>query len=180
MKTKLILLAAVVVAGLTASAGVLNWQVASDATTETWATAGIAVYGSEISDHTTAASSAEDYLQNQTATSTATTLVDKQAFDSTYATATDVESYSGKLFYIELYDSNNKVVARSGDYLSFNNGQLVSSASGSTDNFLSTSAFMADAAIWNGGAFVVVPEPTSGLMLLLGAAVLGLRRKRRV
>jgi len=35
------------------------------------------------------------------------------------------------------------------------------------------------ASIWHGGPSAVVPEPTSGLMLLLGAAMLGLRRKNR-
>lgn len=31
---------------------------------------------------------------------------------------------------------------------------------------------------WTGGSFKAVPEPTSGLMLLLGTALLALRRKR--
>ena len=38
----------------------------------------------------------------------------------------------------------------------------------------------ASAKAWTGGTFTptAVPEPTSGLLLLIGAAMMGLRRKR--
>ena len=38
----------------------------------------------------------------------------------------------------------------------------------------------ASANAWTGGIFTptAVPEPTSGLLLLIGAAMMGLRRKR--
>ncbi len=34
------------------------------------------------------------------------------------------------------------------------------------------------AGAWNGGAFTAVPEPTSGMLMLMGLALLSLRRKR--
>ncbi len=32
--------------------------------------------------------------------------------------------------------------------------------------------------MWNGGAFTAIPEPTSGMLMLMGLALLSLRRKR--
>lgn len=73
-------------------------------------------------------------------------------------------------FFIELFSSDGKTVHTS---------EMVSKADLTT--FISTSTFdsgwkMANA--WDGGLSSAVPEPTSGLLLLIGAAMMGLRRKR--
>lgn len=157
-----------------------------------WAYAGITAYSQAIpvSDYGNAAANASYYTYSQAENSTLTVnMVERQALehgdawlvsmDDTGTPAIDSGSYASQVFYIELYDSDMNVVGRSNDYLYFDGDKLVSSNGSGTD-FLSTAAFQQNAALWNGGAkFIAVPEPTSGLMVLFGAAILGLRRKRR-
>ena len=87
---------------------------------------------------------------------------------------TDGAGYS---YFVELYNSDNTLIARS---------QAIDSSSGEAwtaayDAALRTATLSNIPAIsvWHAGGFTAVPEPTSGLMLLLGAAMLGLRRKNR-
>lgn len=73
-------------------------------------------------------------------------------------------------FYIELYKNSSKVAY----------SDVVNIATLRTD-FVKSGLSMQSIGAgtgWDGGHFTAVPEPTSGLMLLLGAAMLGLRRKR--
>jgi len=75
-------------------------------------------------------------------------------------------------FYVELYDANQELFARSVDTWSYD--YLYSTANCITD----------DPSAWTGhstfvvSSFTAVPEPTSGLMLLAGMALLGLKRKQ--
>lgn len=77
---------------------------------------------------------------------------------------------SGKNYYIGLYGSDGSLVGFS---------ELMTNV----QNFLAESRFVAD---WdgvnamgaNGMTYTAAPEPTSGVLLLLGAAVLGLRRRK--
>ena len=85
---------------------------------------------------------------------------------------------SGYAYYIELvnYDFSgdgkvNRVIARSNAYTYANlTGNITDSLSITTVSGISA---------WHGSNFTAVPEPTSGLMVLLGAAALGLRRRKR-
>lgn len=76
-----------------------------------------------------------------------------------------------KYFFIELYSAT-------GDLLGYTTtGQTKSELSA----FVETSRFAADwstTSAWGGGGFTAVPEPTGGLMILLGAGLIGLRRKK--
>ena len=75
---------------------------------------------------------------------------------------------SGKNYYIGLYGADHSLVGFS---------QLMTNV----QDFLAESRFVAD---WNGvnamsgTGWTAAPEPTSGVLLLLGAAVLGLRRRK--
>lgn len=75
---------------------------------------------------------------------------------------------SGKNYYIGLYGADRSLVGFS---------QLMTNV----QDFLAESRFVAD---WNGvnamsgTGWTAAPEPTSGVLLLLGAAVLGLRRRK--
>lgn len=85
---------------------------------------------------------------------------------------------SEKAFYIELYNSEGNRVATSATRVDDVRG------------YGAVSAAALAGSVWNGGMSTpspyifsqfsanVVPEPTSGLMILLGLAALGLKRKR--
>ena len=92
---------------------------------------------------------------------------------------TDVGTDAGYSYYVELYNSDNYVIARSAAISSIDAdwSQVYQDAPMTSD--LSS---IPSVSVWHAGArgaFTAVPEPTSGLMLLLGAAMLGLRRKNR-
>lgn len=79
---------------------------------------------------------------------------------------------TSQYFFIELFDANNKLV-----------GKSEIAERGSLSNYIAASEFsagFADKNAWTGGKYTstAVPEPTSGLLLLIGAAMMGLRRKR--
>ena len=96
---------------------------------------------------------------------------------STIALANIGSDYSSKYFYIELFDAAGQLVgyseAISGSDLLVTGSELA--------KYKETSRFAADWAntsAWDGGKFTAVPEPTGGLMILLGAGLIGLRRKK--
>lgn len=85
----------------------------------------------------------------------------------------------GYSYYIELVNStgdtvNDGATAISGD-------DFASWASSATVSSDLTDLAGGEIAVWHAstGGMSVIPEPTSGLMLLLGAAMLGLKRKNR-
>lgn len=84
--------------------------------------------------------------------------------ETVYSTYTE-----GVNYYIALYNSDNKLVGYSALL------ENVSQFKAATENIASWNNMNA----WNGGtSWTAAPEPTSGVLLLLGAAVLGLRRRK--
>ena len=78
-------------------------------------------------------------------------------------------------FFIELYDSNMNLIAESDG----------NTAASDLTSYISAVEFSQNwnaANVWGGSAAFkaasAVPEPTSGVLLLIGAAMMGLRRKR--
>lgn len=73
-------------------------------------------------------------------------------------------------FFVELYNSSGKLIHK-GFAFSYNDllgSDYISTAGVKTPTVLATGG-------WNGAA---VPEPTSGVLLLIGGAMLALRRRR--
>lgn len=84
----------------------------------------------------------------------------------------NVNDYASKYFFIELFDAAGQLVGYSDAIMG---SQLA--------DYKDTSRFTADWAntsAWGGVGthFTAVPEPTGGLMILLGAGLIGLRRKK--
>lgn len=97
---------------------------------------------------------------------------------STPAYVNYTSDYAGYSFYIELSNyseatDTNVGVARSTTFDSSSFGNALQDAVNFNANWSSINA------VGSSLAFTAIPEPTSGLMLLVGAAILGLRRKRQ-
>jgi len=80
-------------------------------------------------------------------------------------------SYS---YYIELLNSSGDVVGRSGKNSTYQYATYSSLANYSVETSISS---VPTAAVWHGGGFEAVPEPSSMALLALGAGLVGLRRK---
>ena len=87
---------------------------------------------------------------------------------------TDLLTYTGAAYsyYIELINSSAGNVAYTSKTFTYD--QL----SGARNNGLATS--LQSMMVFTGAAVVGTPEPTSGLLLLMGFAMLGLKRKKEV
>ena len=85
-----------------------------------------------------------------------------------YAISGDVGDYAAKTFFIELFNSDNSWMAQS------------SKVSGSSlAQYMTGSMSMnPPSGPWTGGTYSV-PEPTSGLLFLVGGMLLGLKRRRQ-
>ncbi len=81
--------------------------------------------------------------------------------------------YASKYFFIELYGDDDELVGRSSIASANDLNAYIRSASEMGAEFSGANS-------WTGGTWTTedVPEPTSGLLLLMGAALLGLRRKK--
>ena len=88
----------------------------------------------------------------------------------------DLGSYTeGYSYYVELVSDSVVVSSSIGDISNNSYSALVTAGSIGTDS--SWVATVAKQQAWKGGT-QAVPEPTSGLLTLIGMALLGLRRKR--
>ena len=89
--------------------------------------------------------------------------------DSSYDGETVYSAYTeGKNYYIALYNSEDKLVGYSALL------ENVSQFKAASENIASWNSVN----VATGGSWTAAPEPTSGVLLLLGAAVLGLRRRK--
>ncbi len=181
MKNKIIAALLTATFASVVSAQVLYWQVKPDVTISGTSTTegnkwNYASFWAVNSDNT--ASLVTSYTFN-----TDKTVTDVSYVDTTYLsgntpayvnyTSTD---YTGYSFYIELTNSSGDTdvgVARSNTFDSSSFGNALQDAANFNANWTSINA------IGSGLTFTAIPEPTSGLMLLVGAAILGLRRKRQ-
>lgn len=185
MKNKIIATLLTVTFASVVSAQVLYWQVnpnveivnSTEGTSWNYAT----IYAVK-SDSTVAASQLTSYTKSS-ASWNESTYVDSNYFKSSTPAYADLSSidYSGYSFYIELVNVTNAGtdnqtitgVARS-DSVSYDKlGTALQSAAEFNASWSSINA------IGSGLTFTAIPEPTSGLMLLVGAAILSLRRKRQ-
>ncbi len=150
-------------AGASASAGTLYWQVSNDtAFEEAWLVAEAKEGGTKY------------YLEG----------VDSEAPDytSTALTQTDLAGYESDayLFYVEMsnYNSANNTYDTVATGYKYGYGDLVSSGYVAANPLEVTSAQAAASQV-NLGSASPVPEPSSGLLLLIGGAMLALRRRRQ-
>ena len=88
---------------------------------------------------------------------------------------------SGYSYWVELSNSSGEVVAKSST-IADSSSDFASYTSGASST--ATLPAAAAANVWHGGGeggggYTPVPEPTSAILVLFGAAMLGLKRKQR-
>lgn len=192
MKNKLLVCAAVAAVGMVANAGVLYWQVndsptsladvnnnpAADNVTAAfngWQYATLVHYNSELASGNGAASQADPTGAGRTVLSSTnpsgvSNTIWTKGDESPYGAS--IDSYSSGVFYIELVSSTGNIVGRS-------QALTYSDASKDLAQFETLSEAQMAMKVWNGGnTYTAVPEPTSGLLMLLGMAGLALRRRK--
>lgn len=85
---------------------------------------------------------------------------------------------TGYTYYIELYNNSGTLVSRSAGT---SGNELVTSYTQS--EYVNVSSVLnpgSTVPVWHGGgSYTAVPEPTSAILMLFGAAMLGLKRKNR-
>lgn len=88
---------------------------------------------------------------------------------------------SGYTYYVELRDAENNLLNTPGENSGVSGTDLVTLAKTSQVTGDLSDLTPADVAAWHSssGTMSAAPEPTSGLLLLFGAAMLGLKRKNR-
>ena len=162
MFKKLVVCSAVSAIALFASAGVLYWQVESPDDGAEFTAANLYVTGGSLTDPVQLAS--------------------VEPFDSnpgtmTDLTQTDLGSYgtSDYSFYVELANYTGSSL-NNGKAYTWSYNELVSAGYIATNPFDSSAAA---AAASQGNLGSPTPEPTSGMLLLIGGSLLALRRRRR-
>ena len=180
MKNKLIALVCAVALASAVSAQVLYWQVNptvniggdTSALGSTWNYA--ALYA--VKDGTS--EQLDSYMFNSDGTTVQSTYVGKDYMGGEYPAYADFggTDYAGYSFFIELVNkvdgSGATSIARSGSVSYDKLGAALASSAEFNAQWSSINA------LGSGLTFTALPEPTSGLMLLVGAAMLGLRRNR--
>lgn len=148
-------------AGASASAGTLYWQVTAD-TGKTFDEAWIVAESKSDGNLT--------YIEGVDS--------DGQTPSSTALTQTDISAYEGDgyLFYVEMCNYNNGNYDTVATGYKYSYDELVSSGYVAASP-LEVNDAIAAASGANFGS--PIPEPSSGLLLLIGGAMLALRRRRQ-
>lgn len=168
--------AALALAALPAAAGVLHWQISPTATTDGYSSYEdiIAQYG--VTDaRLVAVNSSEGtyaYLNEVAGTTPGGTIIELTDVMSGTGVTSELGDYAGTAwnYLVELgyFSDGAYEVAAQSAVVSYNDllGYI------STDSLVPTSSMYAF------GSFTVVPEPASGILMMIGIGLLGLKRKR--
>jgi len=193
MKTKLIMLVVAGLIGLAASADVLYWQVNNTsadnntkatyayailrATTGSSATDGAQYYVSEnisSSGSTLNGAIARDVFGNGSYVGGVMDAAKILSFtDGRTAYGSSGADLSSLSFFLELYDASGNWVGETSPVQAYNTLVSNGTISGFDANFKGVNA-----ALGSTGGYQAVPEPTSGLLMLVGLGALALRRRK--
>ena len=175
---KILFIAGSLLAVHTVNAAYLYWQITADTLTEAseataWAeAAGLTLNAARIYD---SEGTAQTLYFGGASTASAVAGVTQDGMPGAFAI--DVGDYTGSAsYYVEL-----------GNWNSASQTPFQAIAIGTTQTvdqlydsgFISTSVLSVPTTVWHGGPYTAVPEPTSAVLMLFGAAFLGLKRKNR-
>ena len=192
MKMKLMTLAVAGLMGLAASADVLYWQVNNGtadqhtkseyayailrATTGSSATDGTQYYVSEnisSSGSTLNGAIARDVFANGSYVGGVMDAAKILSFTDGTAYGSSGADLSSLSFFLELYDASGNWVGETSPVQAYNTLVSNGTISGFDANFKGVNA-----ALGSSGGYQEVPEPTSGLLMLVGLGALALRRRK--
>lgn len=173
---KLFVVAAIAISTYAANAAYLYWQVDDSAVNaynaavpEGWYSVGSGAYAILRS---TADSSVQPY-----ATYDAEGQVTEAKAPLGGAYYSNIGTDAGYSYFVELYNSDNRLIAKSAA-INSSSGADWTAAYAETARTTNLAA-IPSVNIWHAGNFRAVPEPTSAILMLFGAAMLGLKRKNR-
>ena len=178
MKTKIVALLGLGLMGLTASAEVMYWQVNNENST-------VSGSGYDSAYLVATDGTTKYYVTQNTASDGSTPLgaaVYKNTFDNGGYAMGDLSSLNPALgagttlsslsFFLELYDANNQWVAETAPMTYNDLSDAISS--GFNPEFTGVNNALGG----SGTTYTNVPEPTSGLLMLVGLGALALRRRK--
>ena len=176
---KLALIFTIAISAMSSNASYLYWQVSSDIeeSSQTWDGVG---YDLARITYTTG-SAMNEYQPYETA---GITIYDAQGTVTSYNGGTGPfvasgEFQTGYSYYIELYNGS-QLVSRSAGITGkeLSDGNYLYNSTAEVTSILNPSPSVN---IWHaaGAGYTAVPEPTSAMLMLFGAAFLGLKRKNR-
>ncbi len=182
---KLILIVGVISAAFAANASYLYWQVSEGAYTETYNSARLIFTEGKIDNWGEYSAKVNDGVITADGTyhgySSSKDTV-KVASDVAYvANIGDLDKDMSYSYWVELYNNNTRVALSDIGHINSYSGSesntdyVYANAAGLTTSLSEVAA----AAVWHSGGYTAVPEPTSAVLMLFGAAFLGLKRKNR-
>ena len=171
---KIILVLSIAVASYAANASYLYWQVDQSAVLE---------YNKNVPEGWYSAGQSS-YAVLKTTTGQTFDLYDAEGQVLSGHAAINTAYYSNVgdggydySYYVELYNSSNQLLAKSS---TLNNSSGSDWTAGYAESIRTSSlSEIPSVQLWHVSSFTAVPEPTSALLMLFGAAFLGLKRKNR-
>ena len=176
---KLLIVLSVSLASVFANASYLYWQV--DSADYVGMDGADQVTGARLVNGDSGALVTSYYLSYNDTTAEATWTVSNNDGSLGTLYAADIGSNTGSeySYYIELVNSSGDVLGRSETPLVGGSNDFATYTNTGTTTSDLISVPTANFSAWHGSPYRAVPEPTSAILMLFGAAMLGLKRKNR-